>query len=50
VLGYVLSRPPIEEDILIRQSIDTAADILPVLLAEGPQQAMHRLHTSREDA
>ena len=48
VLGYVLSRPPIEEDILIRQSIDAAADILPVLLTEGPQQAIHRLHTSRE--
>jgi PTH1 family peptidyl-tRNA hydrolase len=50
VLGYVLSRPPIEEDILIRQSIDAAADILPVLIAEGPQQAMHRLHTGRENA
>jgi peptidyl-tRNA hydrolase, PTH1 family len=50
VLGYVLSRPSVEEDILIRQSIDAAADNLPVLLAEGPQQAMHRLHTSREDA
>jgi PTH1 family peptidyl-tRNA hydrolase len=49
VLGYVLSRPPIEEDILIRQSIDAAADILPVLLAEGPQQAMHRLHSGREN-
>ena len=48
VLGYVLSRPSIEEDILIRQSIDAAADIMPILLAEGPQQAMHRLHTSRE--
>ena len=48
VLGYVLSRPSVEEDILIRQSIDAAADILPVLLTEGPQQAMHRLHTSRE--
>jgi peptidyl-tRNA hydrolase, PTH1 family len=50
VLGYVLSRAPVEEDILIRQSIDAAADILPVLLAEGPQQAMHRLHTGRENA
>jgi PTH1 family peptidyl-tRNA hydrolase len=48
VLGYVLSRPSIEEDILIRQSIDAAADIMPVLLQEGPQQAMHRLHSSRE--
>jgi peptidyl-tRNA hydrolase, PTH1 family len=50
VLGYVLSRPPVEEDILIRQSIDAAADVLPVLLSEGPQQAMHRLHTGRENA
>jgi PTH1 family peptidyl-tRNA hydrolase len=48
VLGYVLSRPAIEEDILIRQSIAAAADIMPLLLAEGPQPAMHRLHTSRE--
>jgi PTH1 family peptidyl-tRNA hydrolase len=48
VLGYVLSRPSIEDDILIRQSIDAAADIMPILLGEGPQQAMHRLHTTSE--
>jgi peptidyl-tRNA hydrolase, PTH1 family len=48
VLGYVLSRPSIEDDILIRESIADAADILPILLGEGPQQAMHRLHTSQE--
>jgi PTH1 family peptidyl-tRNA hydrolase len=48
VLGYVLSRPSIEDDILIRQSIDAAADIMPVLLGEGAQQAMHRLHTTSE--
>jgi PTH1 family peptidyl-tRNA hydrolase len=48
VLGYVLSRPSVEDDILIRQSIDAAADIMPVLLGEGPQQAMHRLHTTSE--
>jgi peptidyl-tRNA hydrolase, PTH1 family len=48
VLSYVLSRPTVEEDILIRQSIADAAEIIPLLLAEGPQQAMHRLHTSRE--
>jgi len=48
VLGHVLSRPTIDEDILIRQSIADAADIMPLLIAEGPQQAMHRLHTSRE--
>jgi peptidyl-tRNA hydrolase, PTH1 family len=48
VLGYVLSRPSIEDDILIRQSIADAADIVPLLIGEGPQEAMHRLHTSRE--
>ena len=48
VLDYVLSRPSIEDDILIRQSIDAAADIMPVLLGEGAQQAMHRLHTTSE--
>jgi PTH1 family peptidyl-tRNA hydrolase len=48
VLGYVLSRPSIEDDILIRQSIDAAADIMPILLGEGPQQAMQRLHTTSE--
>jgi PTH1 family peptidyl-tRNA hydrolase len=48
VLGYVLSRPSLEDDILIRQSIDAAADIMPVLLGEGAQQAMHRLHTTSE--
>ena len=48
VLGYVLSRPAAEEDAQIRQSITDAADSMPLLLAQGPQQAMHRLHTSRE--
>jgi peptidyl-tRNA hydrolase, PTH1 family len=48
VLSYVLNRAPVEEDILIRQSIDAAADIMPLLLGDGPQQAMHRLHTTSE--
>jgi PTH1 family peptidyl-tRNA hydrolase len=48
VLSYVLSRPSTEDEILIRESIADAADIMPALLTEGPQQAMHRLHTSRE--
>jgi peptidyl-tRNA hydrolase, PTH1 family len=47
VLGYVLSHPSAEDDILIRQSIADAADVMPLLIDEGPQQAMHRLHTSR---
>jgi peptidyl-tRNA hydrolase, PTH1 family len=48
VLDYVLSRPSTEDDILIRQSIAEAADVMPLLLGEGTQQAMHRLHTNRK--
>jgi PTH1 family peptidyl-tRNA hydrolase len=48
VLSYVLNRASTEDDILIRQSIDAAADIMPLLLGDGPQQAMHRLHTTGE--
>lgn len=48
VLGYVLNRPTVEDEILIRQSIIAAADSVPVLIADGPQRAMHRLHTNSE--
>src|ERR1700733_11730026 len=49
VLGYVLARPTADDEPRIRQSIADAADAMPLLLTQGPQQAMHRLHTSRED-
>lgn len=45
VIDYVLTRPGREEDAAIRASIEEAADVLPVLLGEGEQPAMHRLHT-----
>jgi PTH1 family peptidyl-tRNA hydrolase len=48
VLGYVLGRPTADDDARIRQGITDAAEVMPLLLAQGPQQAMHRLHTSRE--
>jgi len=48
VLGYVLARPTADDAVRIRESIAEAADAMPVLLTHGPQQAMHRLHTSRE--
>jgi peptidyl-tRNA hydrolase, PTH1 family len=44
VLDYVLGRPPGPEAELIRSSITAAADIVPVLLADGPQLAMNLLH------
>lgn len=47
VLDYVLGRPAAEEAELIRSGIAAAADIVPVLLADGAQIAMNLLH-SRE--
>src|SRR5579863_5267941 len=49
VLDYVLGRPPAEEAQLIRSGVQTGADIVPVLLAEGAQVAMNLLH-SRDSA
>ncbi|MGO9802303.1 MAG: aminoacyl-tRNA hydrolase [Steroidobacteraceae bacterium] len=44
VLDYVLGRPPAEEAQLIRAALLAAADVVPVLMAEGPQVAMNLLH------
>jgi peptidyl-tRNA hydrolase, PTH1 family len=44
VLDYVLGRPQAAEAQLTQQAIDAAADTVPVLLAEGAQIAMNRLH------
>src|SRR5215831_2123943 len=44
VLDYVLGRPPAAEAQLIREAIGAAADAVPVLLTEGAQIAMNRLH------
>jgi peptidyl-tRNA hydrolase, PTH1 family len=45
VLDYVLGRPPAGEAEQLRAGIVAAADIVPVLLAEGAQIAMNRLHS-----
>lgn len=45
VVNYVLRRAPADEDAVLQQAVATAADIVPVLLAEGAQKAMNRLHT-----
>jgi PTH1 family peptidyl-tRNA hydrolase len=44
VLDYVLGRPSPSDAVLIRDAIAAAADVLPVLLTEGAQVAMNRLH------
>jgi len=47
VLDYVLGRPSASDAVLIRDALSAAADIVPLLLREGAQVAMNRLH-SRE--
>jgi PTH1 family peptidyl-tRNA hydrolase len=49
VLDYVLGRPQAAEAQLIHEAIDAAVDAVPLLLAEGAQIAMNRLH-SRDPA
>jgi peptidyl-tRNA hydrolase, PTH1 family len=48
--GHVLSRPRADDQRLIDETILAAADVIPVLLAEGGQIAMNRLHTAPDPA
>jgi len=45
VLDYVLGRPSVTDAQLIRDALLSAADAVPVLLTEGAQIAMNRLHS-----
>jgi peptidyl-tRNA hydrolase, PTH1 family len=45
VLDYVLGRPQADDARLIQEAVEASVDIVPMLLAEGPQKAMNRLHT-----
>jgi peptidyl-tRNA hydrolase, PTH1 family len=44
VLNYVLGRPPAAEATLIHEAVLAAADAVPVMLSDGAQKAMNRLH------
>ncbi len=44
-IDRVLSRPPKEEEDLIREAISAGADAIAVMLEEGAQIAMNRLHS-----
>jgi PTH1 family peptidyl-tRNA hydrolase len=44
VIDYVLSRAPREEEDPILDAVRESADVIPVLLGQGDQQAMNRLH------
>jgi peptidyl-tRNA hydrolase, PTH1 family len=45
VIDYVLRRPSREDDLLIRDAVADAADVIPILLGSGEQPAMHKLHS-----
>ena len=45
VLDYVLGRPPAAEAALIQEAVLAAADAVPLMLTDGVQKAMNRLHT-----
>jgi PTH1 family peptidyl-tRNA hydrolase len=44
VLDYVLGRPPAAEAALIHEAVLAAADAVPMMLSDGAQKAMNRLH------
>jgi peptidyl-tRNA hydrolase, PTH1 family len=45
VLDFVLGRPSSQDERLILDAVNAAADTVPLLLTEGPQKVMNRLHT-----
>jgi PTH1 family peptidyl-tRNA hydrolase len=49
VVDFVLMKPGVDEERELLASIARAADIVPVLLADGAQKAMNRLHQKAPD-
>jgi PTH1 family peptidyl-tRNA hydrolase len=45
VIDYVLTRAPRNEEDLILEAVGTAADTVPLLLEQGAERAMTRLHS-----
>ena len=45
VIDYVLTRAPPAEEELILEAVNTAADCVPLLLEEGAERAMAKLHS-----
>ena len=46
--GYVLKRASSDVEALVEKNVDEAVDMLPVLLADGLNAAMKKLHTKKE--
>lgn len=49
VIDYVLKRASADEQRVLDTAIADAADIVPVLIEQGAQKAMHRLHSRKVD-
>ena len=47
VVGWVLSRPGKDDDVLIGRAVDDAIDVLPLAVAGDFNEAMKRLHTGK---
>jgi PTH1 family peptidyl-tRNA hydrolase len=45
VIDYVLTRAPRAEEDLILETVGTSADVMPLLLEQGAERAMTRLHS-----
>jgi peptidyl-tRNA hydrolase, PTH1 family len=45
VVDFVLDRPSRDEAAAIQQSLDKAEQVMPTLIEQGMERAMHRLHT-----
>jgi PTH1 family peptidyl-tRNA hydrolase len=45
VVDYVLTRASKEEDRIIRDAVEAAVDIVPMLIEHGGQKAIHKLHS-----
>jgi PTH1 family peptidyl-tRNA hydrolase len=45
VIDYVLTRPPRAEEDLILDTVADAADSLPIILEQGAERAMTKLHS-----
>jgi PTH1 family peptidyl-tRNA hydrolase len=46
VIDYVLQRPSQADEAAIMRAIEDAADVIPILVGQGEQRAMTRLHSS----
>jgi peptidyl-tRNA hydrolase len=50
VIDYVLSRPSAGEEGELREAINEAVGVMPILLGHGDERAMTRLHTRNGQA